>query len=181
MPNPKAAEISASETNGRVKYLNGRSPAIQSAGTGYRVFNRELEIESGDAPEFLDLTDVVKETIAESGVRNGQALVFSRHTTAAIKINENEPLLLRDMEHFLERCAPKDAYYGHNDFAIRTVNMHEDECPNGHSHCQHLILNSSETIPIVDGEPFLGEFQRVFFIELDELKNRRVLLQVTGI
>ncbi len=76
---------------------------------------------------------------------------------------------------------PKDVYYGHNDFAVRTVSVRPNECPNGHSHCQHLILGTSETVPIIDGNPLLGEFQRVFLIELDEPKPRQVAVQVTGL
>ena len=89
------------------------------------------------------------------------------------------------MECFLERLAPKESYYGHNDFAIRTVHMHEDECPNGHAHCQHLMLSTSEQVPLIDGRLTFGEFQRIFLIELDvdmvELpKKRNVVVQVVG-
>ena len=103
------------------------------------------------------------------------------HTTAAIKINENEPLLIEDMEKFLDRLSPKDAEYGHNDFSKRTVNMTEDECPNGHSHCQHLILSTSETLPILLGEPQLGQWQRIFLVELDRPRPREVVIQILGI
>ncbi|MBT3941961.1 MAG: YjbQ family protein [Chloroflexi bacterium] len=132
------------------------------------------------APEFIDITDRVIEAVGESEVDAGIAVVFSRHTTAAIKINENEPLLIKDMEHFLGTVAPQDAYYGHNDFAIRTVHMHEDECPNGHAHCQHLTLGSSEMIPIIDGELAFGKWQRVFLVELDLPKQREVVVQIMG-
>jgi secondary thiamine-phosphate synthase enzyme len=143
-----------------------------------------LHVNSTKAPEFIDITDQVTGFVEESQVRNGTALVFSRHTTAAIKIQENEPLLLIDMTSMLERFAPKNAHYRHNDFSVRTVHMHEDECPNGHSHCQHLALGSSETIPIVDGDLTLGEWQRVFMVELDEEKPspyREILIQIMGV
>ncbi len=72
------------------------------------------------APQFLDITEKVKETVEGTGIKQGIVTVFTRHTTAAIRINENEPLLLADMEEFLKRLAPKDLYYRHNDFEIRT-------------------------------------------------------------
>ncbi len=115
-----------------------------------------------------------------SEVQSGFVVVFSKHTTAAIKINENEPLLLKDMEHFLERAASKDAYYGHNDFAIRTVHMHEDECPNGHAHCQHLMLGTSEMVPIMNGQMCFGSWQRIFLVELDIPRRRDVVVQIVG-
>ena len=176
-----AADISVKGANGRVTLLNGRTPTGLITGTEMKVFTQVVEVETTDAPDFIDLTDTVKDIIHKSGVQVGQALVFSKHTTAAIVINENEPLLLKDMEHFLERCAPKDAYYGHNDFEIRTVSMRPNECPNGHAHCQQLLLGTSETVPVINGEAILGEFQRIFLIELDEPKPRQVVLQVMGL
>jgi len=132
------------------------------------------------APEFIDITDEVLRAVEDSSVQEGMVTVFSRHTTAAIVINENEPLLLRDMSRFLETTAPRDADYRHNDFVIRTANMTEDECPNGHSHCQHLFLGASETVPIAEGRPMFGRWQRVFMIELDRPRDREIVIQVQG-
>ena len=111
--------------------------------------------------------------------------MFSKHTTAAVVIQENEPLLLEDFKNLLEKIAPSEAKYRHNDFDVRTVHMHEDECPNGHSHCQHLVLGASETVPLVQGKMTLGEWQRVFMVELDGEKAeqvgcREVIVQILG-
>jgi len=145
-----------------------------------------LHVQSKTAPEFIDITDRVVESVRQSQVRNGIVVVYSKHTTAAITIQENEPLLLQDMADLLERLSPRHGSYRHNDFSVRTVHMHEDECPNGHSHCQHLTLGASETIPIVDGDLPLGEFQRIFVVELDgqkaqQVDHREVLVQILGI
>ena len=148
--------------------------------TNLRTFVETLSIDTDRAPEFIDITDQVIDIVGRSEIENGFAVVFSKHTTAAIKLNENEPLLVKDMVQFLERVASRDAYYGHNDFAIRTVHMHEDECPNGHAHCQHLILGTSESIPIVNGELCFGNWQRIFLVELDIPRRRHVVVQVLG-
>ena len=139
-----------------------------------------LVIETNSAPEFIDITERVLGHVRDTGVHDGLVNVYSRHTTAAIKINENEPLLLQDMEEFLRRIAHPDAYYRHNDFTVRTVNMTEDECPNGHAHCQNLLMSTSETLPIVGGEVQLGTWQRIFLVELDTYRPRprQVLLTV---
>ena len=79
------------------------------------------------APEFIDITEWVAQCVAESQIVNGFAVVYSKHTTAAIKINENEPLLLEDMAEFLEKISPRENGYQHNNFEIRTVNMNENE------------------------------------------------------
>jgi secondary thiamine-phosphate synthase enzyme len=139
-----------------------------------------LELETTAAPGFHDITDDVLAVVRESGVTFGQVTIFSRHTTAAIRINEAEPLLLRDMARVLREFAPSDAYYEHNDFGRRTVNMNEDECANGHAHCQHLFLSTSETVPVIEGQPTLGTYQRIFLIELDHPRMRQVLVTVTG-
>ena len=146
----------------------------------FRVSLYSLKLESTESPEFIDITDAVHRFSAQAGIQSGFAIVFSKHTTAAIKINENEPLLLQDMKQFLERLSPQDGFYKHNDFTIRTVNMNEDECPNGHAHCQHLALSTSEMIPIADGELQLGQYQRVFMVELDRPRPREVLIQILG-
>lgn len=140
-----------------------------------------LQYETTDAPQFVDITDDVTDAINHSGVINGIAVVFSRHTTAAIKINENEPELIKDMARFLSEIAPIDGDYAHNNFDVRTVNMEEDECPNAHSHCQHLMLSASESVPVLGGRPALGRWQRIFLIELDRPKSRQVTVQVLGV
>ncbi|MBM3945816.1 MAG: YjbQ family protein [SAR202 cluster bacterium] len=140
----------------------------------------KLKFLTKDAPDFIDITAQVKAFLAETGVQDGMIVVFSRHTTAAVVINENEPLLLQDMRQRLEAFAPRNAYYKHNDLSIRTVNLTENEPPNGHAHCQHLLLGSSQTIPVVEGCASLGQWQSIFFLELDSPRPREVVVQVFG-
>src|SRR5579859_2574020 len=118
----------------------------------YRLVTEQLTIQTTRAPEFIDLTSDVQRIVDASGIESGQVVVFSQHTTASIRINENEPELLRDFVAFLERVAPAGATYFHNDFTVRTVNMTDDECANAHAHCRQLLMSASETIPIIDGE-----------------------------
>ena len=139
-----------------------------------------LVLETTKAPQFIDITNQVRAQVREIRAKDGLVCVYSMHTTAAIKINENEPLLIEDMEKFLCRVAPLNGEYRHNDFTVRTVNMTEDECPNGHAHCQHLFLSTSETIPLINGELQFGQWQRLFLIELDRPRSREVLITVVG-
>jgi secondary thiamine-phosphate synthase enzyme len=157
-----------------VTLADGSAPAT-------RVLCEAIELDTSEALEFIDITETVAAIVARSGVQFGQVTVYSTHTTAAIKINEAEPLLLEDLKEMLRRLAPCDDDYGHNDFRRRTVNMNEEECANGHSHCQHLFLSSSETIPIVEGRLTLGQWQCVFLVELDHPRHRRLLVNVVGI
>ncbi len=138
------------------------------------------KVTTKSAPEFIDITNWVSECVSESNIYNGFAVIFSKHTTAAVKINENEPLLLNDMAAFLEKIFPRKHDYQHNNFEIRTVNMNDDESPNGHAHLQHLLLGTSETVPVIQGELQFGTYQSVFFIELDHPRPREVMVHVVG-
>lgn len=144
------------------------------------IRSERLQYLTTRAPEFVDITDDVRQVVQRSGIRDGIVAVFSRHTTAAIRINEAEPLLLQDMEAMLARIAPPNVYYRHNDLSIRTVNVTEDEDLNGHSHCQHLLMGASESIPVAEGELLLGRWQRIFLVELDCPRPREVIVQVVG-
>jgi secondary thiamine-phosphate synthase enzyme len=152
--------------------------AVMSLAT--RLVTERLLLQTGTAPYFIDLTDQVKAIVDASGIQHGQVVVFTQHTTAAIRINENEPELLRDFVAFLERVAPEQYPYRHNDFTVRTVNMTDDECANAHAHCRQLLMSASETLPIVDGEMCLGTWQRIFLVELDHPRERSVIVQVIG-
>lgn len=148
--------------------------------TTVKLHREVIRKRASKAAEFMDITSDVEAIAERSCIREGMVLVFSRHTTAAIKINENESLLLGDMAHFVERMAPREMDYRHNDFDTRTENMTEDECPNGHAHCQHLMLGTSEAIPIAGGKMILGRWQRIFLVELDRPREREVVVQVQG-
>ena len=144
-----------------------------------RTLTRVLALRTERHLEFVDITDQVAHTVAEAGVREGFAVVFSRHTTAGIRINEHEPLLLEDMARLLEQRAPTGGYR-HDDFAVRTVNLTENERVNGHSHCRSLLLGASENVPISGGRLLLGRWQRIFLVELDGPAQREFLVQVVG-
>lgn len=145
-----------------------------------RVARNILRYETIHPLQFIDITDDVERVVAMSGITEGTVTVFSKHTTAAIKINEHEPELLKDMGQLLASFAPDGRYYFHNDFTVRWVNMVEDECPNGHAHCQHLLLGASETIPLMDAKLMFGRWQRIFLIELDHARSRDVVVTVMG-
>ena len=142
---------------------------------------RRLLLETQQPIQFVDITDAVAELVRVSGLREGVANVFSRHTTAAVCIQEDEPLLLEDLREFLERSAPATAHYRHNDFRVRTDHMHDDESPNGHAHCQQIMLGTSESVPVTEGELLLGTWQRIFLVDLDgPRKAREVMIQALG-
>ena len=152
-----------------------------ASATAFRHVHDELHYRTEHGPSFRDITDEVRQIVHRSGVGFGQVSVFSQHTTAAIILQEHEPLLLDDLRDRLQAFGPEGDYYRHNDFEIRTVNMHENEPENGHSHVQHMLLGTSETIPVLSGELHIGEFQSIFLVELDESRDRSVSVTVLGV
>ena len=139
-----------------------------------------IRIDTETPTQFIDLTPDLEAFVAESGVQSGLLNVQSLHTTAAIVVNEYEPLLLTDMAGLLERLAPVDAFYRHDNITLRTVNCVLGEPPNGHSHCRALLLGPTAALNVVDGRLQLGRWQRVFLVELDGPRTRDVSLLVLG-
>jgi secondary thiamine-phosphate synthase enzyme len=147
---------------------------------GLTLWAETLHFRTSAAREFIDVTEQVAAVVRHSTVSQGWVSVFSKHTTAAVVLNENEPLLLQDMGAMLERLSTAAGVYEHNDLSRRKGEMDPDECANGHSHCQHLLIGGSENIPVADGRLDLGRWQRIFLLELDRPRDRQLVVQVFG-
>jgi secondary thiamine-phosphate synthase enzyme len=145
-----------------------------------RGFHREeVAVLTQAALEFVDVTGRVREAVRRSGVREGLVAIQSLHTTAAVIVNEGEPLLLEDLRAALERAAPRRLAYLHDEMDLR-AGVPPDEPANGHAHCKALFLRASETLSVADGDPRLGRWQRVFLVELDGPRTRLLSLTVLG-
>src|SRR4029450_8948675 len=101
---------------------------------------------------------------------------FCAHTTCALLINEWEDGALADFRRHLTELIPQDGvYYAHDDFTVRTQNMHEDERKNGHAHVKAMLLSAtSHAVPVVAGEPGFGRWQRLILFEMDDPKERTI-------
>ncbi len=143
-----------------------------------QIINKVIELETEPGINIYNITPEIEKLIASTSITNGQVMVFSRHTTTALAINEDEPRLLEDIKVFLRKLAPEGDRYLHNDLHLRDVP--EDEPINAHSHLMALMLNTSEVIPIVDGKLFLGTWQSILFFELDGFRKRTIFCQITG-
>ena len=130
---------------------------------------------------FVDLTPMLEREIAQQDAADGFALVFCRHTTCALVVNELEDGVQDDLAARLDQVCPPSIYYAHDDLTIRTQNVQPDERANGHAHVAQMLMGgTSHTIPIAGGDLLLGRWQRLLLVELDEPKPREVVLQVYG-
>jgi secondary thiamine-phosphate synthase enzyme len=139
-----------------------------------------IRIDTQHATQFIDLTDEVNAFVLESRVHTGVINIQGLHTTTAIFVNEHDPLLLSDVAALLERFAPQDGYYRHDNVSLRTSNCVLADRPNGHSHCRALLLAPSVSLNIASGRLQLGTWQRIFLAELDGPRPRTVSVAVIG-
>jgi secondary thiamine-phosphate synthase enzyme len=140
----------------------------------------KIEIETKKQFELVDVTAKIKEAVVNSQVKNGTVVIFNPHTTAAIRINHNEPLLIQDFMKALFRLIPTDISYSHDLFELR-ASSDMDERSNGHAHVKSFLLGSSENLIIDDGKIILGEKQSIFFVELDGGRKRDFYLQINPV
>ncbi|HEX9237032.1 MAG TPA: secondary thiamine-phosphate synthase enzyme YjbQ [Actinomycetota bacterium] len=141
-----------------------------------------IQVQAEGRLAFVDLTDDLRRAIKDSGVTSGCAVVFCAHTTATLCINEWEEGALGDVRSRLESLIPSATYYAHDDLERRTQNLQEGhERANGRAHVTQMILGgSSHAIPVLGGEPALGQWQRLLLVELDDPKERSVVVHVFG-
>lgn len=146
-----------------------------------RVSNKIIEFQTKNLFDFIDITEQVKDFIKESQIKDGLVNIQILHTSAALIVNENEPLLIEDFKKNLERTAPQTLKYKHDNLKKRTVNLCPEECINGHSHSKAIHLLVSATLNLIDRELQLGQWQRVLMVELDKPRKRKVQIQILGV
>jgi len=145
-----------------------------------RIKQKILQYKTKGKFDFIDITDEVEKFVKESQIQNGIVNVQTFHTTTGLILNENEPLLLEDIKENLEKTAPESLNYNHDDFERRTVNLCEDECANGHSHCKAIHLCPNVVLNLIEGKLQLGRWQRLMFVELDRSRERKVQILIMG-
>lgn len=132
------------------------------------VINKSIKIDTSSNFQIIDITSdiitIFNEINKENKFSEGIVNVFTKHSTSAIRVNENEKGLLNDFEKVLKGLVMENDNYRH-DFIDN----------NAASHIRAFILGSSETIPIVDGRLGLGTWQSIFFVELDGPRRGRTI------
>jgi len=154
--------------------------------------------------EFITITSDVEEAIKKSAVKRGTIVIQTHHTTCGVWVNENEKNLIgpseeigytSDLRKVLDNFANPSLEYGHNDICHsenltgkRNTHLCEpdengiiNECINGHSHSQALIINSSLSLIVDNGKLLRGRWQEIMLVELDHDRERTVSFLVSGI
>ena len=131
-----------------------------------------IELDTKGEMDIIDITHDVQEIVEESGIENGIVLIFCPGSTGAITTIEYEDGLLYDLPQALEKIAPKNAYYRHEE------KWHDG---NGHSHVRASIIGPSLTVPIENRRLILGTWQQIVFVECDvRPRRRRIIVHIVG-
>ena len=143
-----------------------------------KIKSQLLEIKTEPGINIYNLTPQIQQWLASLNVQEGQITIFSRHTTTALAINEYEERLLEDIKVYLRKLAPETDKYLHNDLHLRDVPP--DEPINAHSHLMAMALSTSEVILVMGGKLALGTWQSILFFDLDDPRQRHILVQFLG-
>ena len=125
-----------------------------------------IEIDTTRPTEAIDITSNVILALHEEGIEEGIAFVFTLHTTTALTVNEADPPLMKDIQNLLQRLAPENGGY-----------LHDHHDGNAHAHLRATLIGNSITIPVADGRPKLGTWQRILFFEFDGPRRRRIYIK----
>ena len=139
--------------------------------TAASVVSSLLTVQTSKAG-FVDLTAEIVKFVREARARDGTVMLFIRHTSASLTIQENaDPSVLADLTTTLERLAPEDAGWRHNAEG-------PDDMP---AHVKTMLTATSLHVPVLGGELALGAWQAIYLIEHRARPHRReVMLQFCG-
>jgi secondary thiamine-phosphate synthase enzyme len=128
-----------------------------------------ITVQTRDRCQMLDVTDRVRKAAQKSGIKQGFAVCFVPHTTAAVTIQENaDPDVLHDVLWKLEQLIPER----------ETAYQHREGNSDAHLKCS--FVGASELIPVADGRLVLGTWQGIYFCEFDGPRSRRLQIQCVG-
>ncbi len=136
-----------------------------------KSYRKELWFETSKRRELINITRDVEKCLAESGIKEGMALVNAMHITSSVFINDDESGLHHDFEVWLEKLAPEKPHsqYKHNGF--------ED---NADAHLKRTIMGREVVVAITQGKLDFGPWEQIFYGEFDGKRRKRVLVKIIG-
>jgi secondary thiamine-phosphate synthase enzyme len=124
-------------------------------------------VKTRERNQIVDVTETIRRLVKQKNIRDGMAIMYVPHTTAAVTINENyDPDVKHDLLKKLETLVPKrESYYQHGE-------------GNSDSHVKVAMVGNSATVLIERGELVLGQWQGVYFCEFDGPRDREMFVKL---
>jgi secondary thiamine-phosphate synthase enzyme len=137
-----------------------------------KISHFSLSLSTTGDTDIVDITGDVMKMVAQTDIANGNVLLFIPGSTASLTTIEYERGVIDDLREAVERIAPRDIYYRHDE---------RWGDGNGYSHVRAALLGPSLTVPVIDGHLILGTWQQIILIDFDNRpRTRRIVGQVTG-
>ena len=136
-----------------------------------KTFRKELVLTVPTRRAFINITPEVEQSLLESGIQEGLALVNAMHITASVFINDDEPGLHYDYDQWLERLAP------HGPVSQYRHNVGED---NADAHMKRQIMGREVVVAVTEGRLDFGTWEQIFYGEFDGRRPKRVLIKIIG-
>ena len=158
------------------------------------TYFESFEIETEHMPSFHDVSEQVKNTVSISGIKNGIVVVYSKHTTCSIIIQEDSldttyngtRFLFQDLLDTLQVLIPeckKEGQYMHPgpkcvEHSVKIFKEEPAQTLNTDAHLRSCLMGRSESIPIVNSELQLGEHGHIYFADFDGTRSRKRVVQI---
>lgn len=121
-----------------------------------------ITLQSTQHEELIDITESARAILERSSIQNGIMHVYAQGATAAIMVQENwDESVPLDVVNLLRQLIPSGVW------------LHDAQDGNGDSHLKAGLVGPSETIPIIDGQLGLSQWQSIFFCEFDGPRAER--------
>ena len=125
-----------------------------------------------DGPGLTEFTPIVSLFVRESGIKTGLLTLFVRHTSCSLLIQENaDPDVRADLQEFFSRLVPEGM-----EWVVHRIEG-PDDMP---AHIKAALMQTSLSIPIMDGQLGLGTWQGIYLFEhRARSHDREVLLHIS--
>jgi secondary thiamine-phosphate synthase enzyme len=138
----------------------------------FKIKNSDLSFKTSGDTDIIDITAHVSRKVAESGLTEGQVLIFVPGSTAAVTTIEYETGVVKDLQEAIERLTPSGIPYRHD---ARWGDG------NGYAHVRAALMGPSLIVPLIQGRLVLGTWQQIVLVDFDnEPRDRKVLISVSG-
>ncbi len=142
-----------------------------SKGRKMPIQNHHILVKTAEKTDIIDLTGLVAREVKKSSIQNGSVTLFIPGSTAALTTIEFERGVVNDLKTAIEKMAPEDMYYEHNE---------RWGDGNGYAHVRAALIGASLYVPIVEGKMTLGTWQQIVLLDFDNRpRERRIVAQIS--